>query len=444
MKSMALVVLLVACVTTDAAAQGLRDRITGLFIFGAGDDILFLGGSGDPSNPQFIQVHGNHFIPAAVASNGSLISSLTNAIGANVAELPVSATSSGTTFRIQAGVPVPTSTSAGPIYAERAQTLGRGRVFVSASVSVFDFKTLRGADLNSIRLDFTHENVDFPGCDSTFTGDCSLYGVPSFENDIIELDLGLDINVRATTFVLTYGVLDKLDIGVVLPFIRTSIRGQSEARIIPFEGPPVAHFFGGTTDNPVLTASRVEEGSATGLGDIATRVKMAVAESERSRVALLVDARLPTGSEDDFLGSGHFAMRGLGIISSQFGNFSPHANLGYLFRTGSGNNDAVLATVGFDHLMAPSVTLAADVVAEFQVGENRFPPPEPVVIEAPFDRTITPSSIPNRRDDLVNGALGFKFLTGSGVTIVANALWPLNRGGLRPDIAWTAALEYSF
>jgi hypothetical protein len=35
-------------------------------------------------------------------------------------------------------------------------------------------------------------------------------------------------------------------------------------------------------------------------------------------------------------------------------------------------------------------------------------------------------------------------MTGSGITIVANSIWPLNRGGLRPNVLWTAGLEYSF
>src|SRR5437870_3568273 len=63
------------------AAQHLRDELSALFIFGAGQDPLFLGGTGDPNNPESVRIHGNHFIPAAVASNGTVISFLTNSIG---------------------------------------------------------------------------------------------------------------------------------------------------------------------------------------------------------------------------------------------------------------------------------------------------------------------------------------------------------------------------
>jgi hypothetical protein len=112
-----------------ASAQSdgsLRGKISQLFILGGGQDPLVLGGSIDPNNPASIQAHGLHFIPSAVAENASLIGFITNAISTSIGSIPIGATSSGVTFRFEGGVPVKTSTSAGPIFAERAQTLGRG------------------------------------------------------------------------------------------------------------------------------------------------------------------------------------------------------------------------------------------------------------------------------------------------------------------------------
>jgi len=186
------------------------------------------------------------------------------------------------------------------------------------------------------------------------------------------------------------------------------------------------------------------EGSATGIGDIAARVKVNVTQTERTTFAVLGDVRFPTGSEDDLLGSGHIAARGLGIVSARFGAFSPHANLGYLYRSGSSQNNAVLATLGFDHLMAPWATMAVDLVSELQVGESKLRLPGPVTYDLPFRRTINVTNLPNERDDLINGSFGFKFTTRAGVTLVANTLFPLNRGGLRPNVLWTAGLEYNF
>ncbi len=430
--------------TAPASAQGLRSKLGELFIFAEGGDPLFLGGSADPDNPLSIQVHGTHFIPSAVQSNGTLISFLESAIATNITNIPISATSSGRTYRFVGGVPEATSTSPGPIFAERAQTLGRGRVLFGATVNAFDFKTVRGVKLSDVQLNFTHENVDFEGCDAVAGADCSQYGVPNLENDFIALDLDMNVKVRSTLFVLTYGLFDWADIGVVLPLVSTSLRGTSTAQVVPFGGPDATHFFSGSPDNADLSAQRFVDGSATGLGDLAARLKLRIAQTSTTAFAVLADGRFATGSEEDLLGSGNTSVRGLGIVSAQFGNFSPHANVGYHYRSGEIENDAVLATIGFDHVLAHWVTLAVDVISDFQVGESQLAVPEPVTLEVPFRRTIAATNIPNRRDDIINGSFGFKFVTPSGLTIIANSLSPLNDGGLRASVAWTLGLEYNF
>ncbi|MBI1723528.1 MAG: hypothetical protein HYR48_06445 [Gemmatimonadetes bacterium] len=441
-----LLVGVAACsmLASPVRAQGLRDQISQLFIFGAGQEPLFLGGTADPSNPATIQVHGNHFVPAAAAGNGTIISFITNAISGNVADFPFSAASGGTTFRFEGGAPVRTSISPGPVFAERAQTLGRGRTLVGVSYNSFHYKTLRGVDLDNLQLIFTHANVDTDACDSIVGSDCAPMGVPTLENDIMPFTLSLDVDVALASFVLTYGLSDRLDVGVALPIVSTSLRGHSEAQIIPFGGPTAAHFFAGTPSNPVLGASRFVEGSATGLGDVALRMKLNVRHSAQTSLALLVDGRFPTGSERDLLGAGKFSGRLLGVLSSRAGAFSPHANFGYLLRSGTLRDDAVVATLGFDHVLAPWATLAVDLVSQLQVGDGKLVVPGTVTIERPFRRTVRPSTIPDSRDDLVNGSFGFKFTTGPGPTIVANTIWPLNRGGLRANVLWTLGLEYNF
>jgi hypothetical protein len=204
------------------------------------------------------------------------------------------------------------------------------------------------------------------------------------------------------------------------------------------------HFFGGTPENPILTASRTIDGSTTGLGDVDARLKLNLRRGEPLSLAVLGDVRFPTGSENNLLGSGAFAVRGLAIVSAHFGDFSPHANVGYLYRGGSFESDAVLATLGFDHLLAPWATLAIDVLSQLQVGDSPLQVPGPVEIQSPYRRTITPTVIPDSRDDVVDGSVGVKLTAAPGLTVVANGEWALNRGGLRPDVIWAAGLEYNF
>ncbi len=435
----------------DLEAQGpgtLRGKISQLFILGSGQDPLVLGGSIDPDNPASIQAHGHHFVPAAVAENASLINFITGAISTSIGSIPIGATSSGVTFRFEGGVPVKTSTSAGPIFAERAQTLGRGRGVAGIGRSSFHFSTLRGVPMDNIELIFTHENVDFEGCDEVNGGaDCTDMGVPDLENEIMPFRLSLDLEVTVTTFYATYGLTDRIDIGVVVPVVSTEMRGSGSAQIIPFGGPNAVHFFAGTPTDPVLSAERSVSGSAVGLGDVAVRLKTSVHEGQQSAVALLGEARFATGSTNDLLGAGGWSGRGIFVVSGRVGAFSPHLNAGYVYHSrGQGRlwNDAVLATVGFDHLMTEHVTIAADLVSELQVGDSKLELPPDVTMETPFLRTIRPTTIPDRRDDLVNGSLGFKFTLPKGFTVVANALVPLNRGGMRPDIIYTTGVELNF
>src|SRR3954468_20366594 len=343
-----------------ANAQGLRDRISDLFIFGPGEEPLFLAGSGDPNNPLPLQAHGRHFIPSSDAENGDLIAFITDALGTSIGNIPIGSTSGGETFRFQGGVPVRTSTSSGPIFAERAQTLGRGRVLAGISRTGFRFATLRGVDMKNIHLTFTHENVDFEGCDAQFGGDCTKYGIPVLENDAMDFRLSMDLHVNVTSIYVTYGVSDRLDFGLVVPVVEANFVGESDAQIMPFGGTTAAHYFAGTPDNPVLTAHRQSLGSAAGLGDVALRLKLNLRETPDASFAVLVDGRFPTGSQEDLLGSGKFSGRTLLILNSKFGDFSPHLNAGYLYHAGQQQNDAVLGTVGFDHKLSDVFTLAAD------------------------------------------------------------------------------------
>src|SRR5512147_1085067 len=139
---------LLALVADVASGQGLRQKLElGLFSFGSCGEPLCL-----PALVTAGNAHGRHFIPSAEAGNAAIIAFLGSAIGSNVSNIPISATTSGVTYSFEGGAPVRTNVSGGPIFAERAQTLGRGRVLIGANASSIHFNTLRGIPLSS--LDF--------------------------------------------------------------------------------------------------------------------------------------------------------------------------------------------------------------------------------------------------------------------------------------------------
>jgi hypothetical protein len=442
-RSLLLALLLIPSTAVEAQ-QSLRDQVAQLFIFGSGNNPLHLGGTAGTSNPASVQAHGDHFVPSAVSQNGSIINFLTIAAGQSVSNVPIGATSSGETFRFEGGAPVKTSTSAGPILAERSQTLGRGRAIVGFNRTSVPFTSIRGQDLGNLELMFTHQNVDFATCDSIQGGDCAQMGLPLLENEVIRVKLNMEMDVTITSLYATYGLFDRFDVSFVVPLVSTRFRGFSEATVIPFGGTTATHFFEGTPTNPVLSATRNVSGEAFGVGDVTVRSKWLVRQTQKAALALVGDARFATGDEDDLLGSGYFSARGAAALTAAFGAFSPHLNAGYLYRNAESTSDAVLGTVGFDHLMSPNVTLAIDVLSSLQVGESKFRLPGTVHIDYPFQRDVQPTSIPEMRDNIVDGSIGFKFSHASGATAIVNALVPLNSGGLRGRRVFTAGLEYAF
>lgn len=440
-------VILAALVTPPLAAQhhggsGLRGRISDLFRFGDCAEPLCLNSSINSASG-----HGDHYIGSTVNGTNSLIGFLSGAIAQAVSNVPISTATSGITFKIVNGVPEATSSSAGPIFGERVQTLGRGRFLIGANVTGVEFNSVRGVPLDNVAFTFTHQNVCRvgtieTGCQGPLPQDTAL-GSPAFENDVIEVATSMDLRMQVGSIYITYGLFDRVDIGIGVPLVRVDLTGGSLATVIPLTSPS-PHFFG-TSSDPRLTAGARMSGTETGLGDIAARIKVNLGGSEKAAFGLLTEARFPTGDEERFLGTGETAVRVLGIASARYGTFSPHINGGYLYRTGNTITDAIVATIGFDQLVSSRVTFAADLISQFQVGTNPLVLPGRVNFTVPpLQRSVRPTNIPNRDDDIIDGSVGFKFLTGAGVTIVTNALVPLNNGGIRGNLVWTTGLEYNF
>ena len=404
-------------------AQGLKNELEQLFVFGSCGQPLCLDVPG---------AHGNHFIESVQQGNATVIGFVTGAVAKSASNTPVSSTSSGATFSIVNGLPVRTSTSAGPVFAERAQTLGKGRLFVGANVSDIHYSTLNGVPTDNLEFTFAHQDVGAPGL-----------GNPTFENDVIRMQLALDLNLTVASVFATYGLTDFLDVGVAVPFVRVGLRGSSIARIDPFTF-PTPHHFAGTDSAPVLSASRNVDASASGIGDVVGRIKVNLGQGRRGGVALLTEIRFPSGSAQNLLGSGSVSVRGIGIASVQFGNFAVHGNGGYVMRSGELQNDAILMTAGFDNLMTPWSTVAFDLISEWSIGPPKFTLPGDIHFVEPVVRDVPATSIPNRSEDRLDASLGLKFNLRSGTVLMTNAIIPLRHASLQPNFVWTGGLEFSF
>lgn len=425
MRRLLMVSSLMLLASTPALGQapGLRDRLSALFTFGT---------CGQPLCLDLNNTHGAHFLPSATQGNATVLGFVTEAMAKSASNLPISATSSGATYSIVDGLPVKTSTSSGPVFAERPQTLGKRRFFMGMNVSNMQFSTLNGVPLDNLQLNFAHQDVGTPG-----------RGDPEFENDIIRTQLALKLDLTVASIFATYGVTDFIDVGVALPLMRISLDGNTVAQIDPF-GPNAVHYFGGTPSNPILRAAADVRETTAGIGDVVGRVKINLGQGRRFGGALLTEIRLPTGDEENLLGSGATSARGMGVVGAQFGSFSLHGNAGYLIRTGELQNDAALATIGFDNLMTPRSTLAFSLISEWTVGDPKLVLPQPIDIQFPFRRQIESTSIPARREDRLDASLGLKLSLRGGSVLVINGVVPLKQAGIQPAFFWTTGLEISF
>lgn len=405
--------------------SGLRSRIV--------QDLFTFGSCGQPLCLDLSNVHGNHFIPALAEGNDAVIAFISDAIGNATLSVPLSATSSGATFSFEGGLPVRTSTSAGPIFGERSQTLGRNQFFLGMSVTGVDFTSLNGVPLEGMELAFQHED-ETPS---------DTLGEPFFENDIMALNLAMNVSVLVGTVSMTYGLTDFIDVGVAVPFVRTKVSGRSDAQIIPF-GDLAIHRFGGTATDPVLQASASMDGTASGIGDVAARMKINLGQTSTMGAALLGEMRFGTGDEEDLLGVGSNQIKVTAIYSAQLGTFSPHLNVGYAARQGETQRDGLFISGLVDNLVTDWATLAAGIEGEFQLGDNEFTLPSTIELEAPFVRQFPATNIPNKDGDLLRASLGGKFTVRGGTVLVVNGIFPLRGVGLQPDFIWTVGLDFPF
>ena len=259
--------------------------------------------------------HSAHFNGAFQSEFGRINVALVRQLGA----LPIPSPASGFTYAFDpsSGTFVRSTQSFGPILADRAETIGRGRFAFGYSLQQFSFETFDGLRLSHIPAVFTHDDFNLGGG----------------RNDFITTQNALSASVSQSTTSLTFGVTDRLDVSVAVPLIRTSLRVVSDATIhrIGTAGNSAIHFFQ-DPDAPGgfgTERSFIAEGSAAGLGDVTVRAKENVFKTPRGGMALGLELRLPTGQEENPLGSGSLGIKVFDAMSITFGRIAPHLNVAY-------------------------------------------------------------------------------------------------------------------
>jgi len=263
---------------------------------------------------------------------------------------------------------VPMHYGFGPLFTAHAGAIGRGKVSVSFNYQNESYGWLDGIPLKSSRIGFVLK----PPASLQ-----SRYG-----RDVVQESLALRLQQDVATFGLVYGATDRLDIGVGVPIVHIEMEGQLRAQVFgsvytltprPPTVPADSHFFDVYPSTPgqapgctstaiditgvphapgevalfdmveLATRTITRKCKASGIGDIVGHARYRLNASESNALGVSLDARLPTGDEENLLGTGGIRTTAAVNWTGRAGRFLPHATAGYVI--GVGDSTALFNSV---------------------------------------------------------------------------------------------------
>lgn len=382
---------------------------------------------------------------SAGATNTALrnATAFNSAIATQVSQLPLASSSSGIVVIYKAGVPE-IYNNLGPVLTERAQTVGRHKLFLGFSASQYVFTKIDGISLKSVP--FTYE--------ATAT-DSSTGAILS--NTYTSESTNVSFKLNQYVGVATFGLTSNVDISVIVPYERVSIGAatyNAEAYILNANNDLVL--------GPYSIASTYVPGYANGIGDITFNAKGMLWHGEHTTFAAGLNVRTPTGDELNYLGSGAWGINPY-VAVSYLWKVSPHAKLGYQWNTSTELNNPTLTSggnqnlpggfqydVGADWAWLRHVTLAGDFLGSQYLNAPTLAPavtplptpetnpPTPSSVNLPTVATSTTSYTINE----VSG--GLKWNPFRNLVFSGNALYQINDNGLRSRIVPLVGVSYKF
>ena len=344
------------------------------------------------------------------------------------ATFPIGTSAGGFTWVFDSNlrVPIRRSPSFGPMFAERPFTTGRGKLNVGAVFQHTRFTSVGGLPLTDL------ENY------VSYSGGQEVYNYTS----------SVRIEIDRTVFSATYGILDKLDVGVILPLGNSRVSGTSA-------------FYQLAEGAETITREEIS-GSSFGAGDVVIRTKAALVASASFDAAAALDLRLPTGDPEKLLGTGQLQTKLLFIAGTTVGSVTPHVNLGYTFG-GSGMafgqvvqfedsyevpellereaSEEFNYTFGADAAVTPRITIAGDVIGRVVKNSAAMTPFDSGLENA--DRVKDLKVIPGTVH-LLLAAVGAKVNIGGSWLLTGSILFPLTDNGIRPALTPVIGFERAF
>jgi hypothetical protein len=469
LRLMSLATLLAVVVPPADANAQMAGAIKNLF-----DSVTINAPSGTVNHQSHFFLGGENLSLAVRELNLSLATQLTT--------FPLASSSGGFTYGLgPRGEVVPTSTTFGPLFAERGLTIGRQKFNFGFTFQQTGYSAFEGVDLDSSQLRFISQH-----------NNCCPAGVgvplqttdffPEFERDLLLSSLSAEITTRTNAFFANYGLTDRFDIGLAVPIVNVQMDASVRGEILrtATAATPTVHSFDGL-GQAVKTVSVSD--SASGIGDLLVRAKYNFLRTDTTALAAAMDLRLPTGNEDELLGTGATQTQLFFIASGEFGRLSPHVNLGYTFSSGTASEliasvddpgtqfgapaatvdehpldlsvpDQVNYTFGISVAAAPRLTLGFDVRGRSYKDVPRFTLADTTYVNRGPGATLPTSSfaasdefvIETKRGSLnqVLGVLGGKINIANTLLLNVTVLFQMNDAGLKTKPTPVIGFDYVF
>jgi len=363
------------------------------------------------------------------------------ALVSQLVTVPQPSPASGFTYQIDpsTGVFQRSTTSFGPILAERADTVGAGHTSIGFAFQRFTFDSIEHLDLGAVPAVFTHDNATLLGG----------------RQDLVTTVNSIDANVSQYTTYFTVGITDRFDLSIAMPIVATDLTVVSDATIRRLGTTnELTHFFrmsnGDIGDRRLFTA----RASANGIGDVTVRLKSSLRKTATAGFAVGLDVRMPTGDAMDLAGAGTVGLQPFGIWSATFDRVSPHVNAGYMWNGSSvlaGNPatgvaadfpDQAAYVVGADVAVNSRLTVAFDVLGRYVIDAKRL-------TSETFRALDGRSSFPNiafheQSFSELNGTFGVKANVFGRFLVNLNLAFSLDTHGLRDKVTPLIGFDYSF
>ena len=338
-----------------------------------------------PAGPPI--THTAHFTSESLATLGLLVQTLVP----STADFPAISTVPGLSYRYNPDLQAfeRSSGSLGPVYVERPQTLGRGKLDIGIAYLHIDFDELNGDELDGLAFrGLEHNDCCSPDNPPPSPGD------PAFEQDTADLffdQFGIESDV--VSLFATYGITDDWDVNILLPIIHTSLEVDARAELNNESGIGTHMFEDGGTEQ-----RRSIDDSKTGVGDLQLRTKYHLLSRNGFNLASGLNLRLPTGDEDDFQGLGDTTLTPFFSVAQEYGRFDFHLAAGVEINADDTERSRVRYAAGVTAGIIEPLAFLVDVIGHSNVTDQELSVTVPTEASLP-DTTVTrPGDLTEYRD----------------------------------------------